>query len=63
MTIFSPELFYQCPLENVGLLDYEKRCFSRENKTSKKYFTFNGNSTAMNSISAKIIPTKKAIST
>jgi len=56
-------LFLSYPLENVALLDYETRRFSRENKTIKNDFTFNGNLTAMNSISAEIIPTKEAIST
>jgi len=48
-------------LDNVARLVYKKIVFSWANKTSKKHFTFNGYSTAINSISAEIIPTKKTI--
>jgi hypothetical protein len=41
----------------------KKTSFPWENKTMKKYSTFNGYSTAMYSISAEIIPTKKTIRT
>jgi hypothetical protein len=40
---------------------FKKSRFSRENKTIKIDFTFNGKSTGMNSISAEIIPIKKLL--